>query len=212
MPQPAFAARYGAEPGEIEKVVAFALGHGLRVDETNAARRTVVVSGTVGQFNKAFNVTLHDYEHQVRRSPRSAPQIEAYRGYDGFIHVPNDLAEIIVGVFGLDNRRITKRTAADPPSTSPIPMSTMPGLYDFPSNLPAGQTIAIFSEEGVLASDITANSVPAHPRCSAFRWTHRTMVSPTSKRRRTYSSQPRWRPVRRSLSISPPTRSRAGSI
>ena len=163
MPQPAFAARYGAEAGEIEKVAAFVRGHGLTVDETNAARRIVVVSGTVGQFNRAFNVTLHNYEHEVQRSPRAARHTEAYRGYDGFIHVPAELAEIIVGVFGLDNRRITKRNAADPPSTNPIPMSSMRGLYDFPSNLAAGQTIAIFSEEGFLASDITANFGPSPP-------------------------------------------------
>ena len=33
----------------------------------------------------------------------------------------------------------------------------MTGLYDFPSNLAAGQTIAIFSEAGYLTSDIAAN-------------------------------------------------------
>lgn len=42
-----FAARYGADPGDIERVAAFARSHGLTVDEINAARRTVVVAGTV---------------------------------------------------------------------------------------------------------------------------------------------------------------------
>jgi kumamolisin len=153
----AFSGRFGAAPEEIEKVAAFARAHGLTVDEVHAARRTVGVSGTVGQFNRAFNVVLRNYEHEFRRSPRSAPQIEAYHGYDGFIHVPAELADIVVGVFGLDNRRITKRNAADPPNTNPIPMSSMPGLYNFPPNLAAGQTIAIFSEAGFITSDITAN-------------------------------------------------------
>jgi kumamolisin len=169
MPEPAFAARYGAESAEIEKVAAFVLGHGLTVDETHAARRTVVVSGTVAQFNRAFHVVLHNYEHEVQRSPRSGRQTERYRSYDGFIHVPADLAEIIVGVFGLDNRRITKRNLADPPSTNPIPISTVLSLYGFPPNLAAGQTIAIFSlpfgpDAGYLASDIAANGlVPPIP-------------------------------------------------
>ena len=157
MSQSAFAARYGAEPAEIERVAAFARDHGLAVEETNAARRTVAVSGTVGQFNEAFNVTLENYEHEVRRSPRSEPETETYRSYDGSIQVPAELADVIVGVFGLDNRRITKRNAADPPNTNPVPIGTMPGLYEFPPNLAAGQTIAIFSEGGFLASDITAN-------------------------------------------------------
>ena len=82
MSQSAFAARYGAEPAEIERVAAFARDHGLAVEETNAARRTVAVSGTVGQFNEAFNVTLENYEHEVRRSPRSEPETETYRSYD----------------------------------------------------------------------------------------------------------------------------------
>lgn len=157
MSESEFAARFGADAGEIDKVVAFVRSHGLTVDETHAARRTVSVSGTVGQFNRAFHVELHNYEHQVQRSRRSAPHTEAYHGYEGFIHVPVDLAEIIVGVFGLDNRRITKRNAADPPGTNPVAMNAMRGLYDFPPNLAAGQTIAILSEAGFIASDITAN-------------------------------------------------------
>src|ERR1700733_1569424 len=155
--EPAFAARYGADPAEIEKVADFARGHGLTVDQIHAARRTVVVSGTVAQFNEAFNVSLHNYEHEVQRSPRTGRVTERYRGYDGFIHVPADLLDVIIGVFGLDNRRITKRNLADPPNTNPIPIATVLSLYDFPSNLAAGQTIAIFSEGGFLAGDITAN-------------------------------------------------------
>jgi len=155
--EPEFAARYGADPAEIERVAAFAGSHGLSVDETNAARRTVVVSGTVAQFNRAFNVTLQKYEHEVARPPRSGRQTETYRGYDGFIHVPSDLAGVVIGAFGLDDRRITKRNAADPPGTSPIPIGNATTLYDFPPNLAAGQTIAIFSEGGYLTSDIIAN-------------------------------------------------------
>jgi hypothetical protein len=60
-------------------------------------------------------------------------------------------------VFGLDNRRITKRNLGDPPSTNPIPVTAVPTLYNFPTNLAAGQTIAIFSENGYLASDIATN-------------------------------------------------------
>jgi kumamolisin len=160
--EPAFAARYGADPAEIEKVADFARGHGLTVDQTHAARRTVVVTGTVGEFNRAFDVTLHNYEHEVQHSPRSDRQTERYRSYAGFIHVPADLAEVIVGVFGLDNHRITKRGLADPPNTNPIPIATVTPLYDFPPNLAAGQTIAIFSEAGYLPSDIAAN-FPINP-------------------------------------------------
>ena len=157
-----FAARYGADPDEIEKVRAFARAQGLTVEETNAARRTVVVSGTVGQFSTAFEVKLQIYEHEVERSPRAGKKTESYRGRDGFIHVPADLVDVIIGVFGLDNRRITKRGLADPPNTNPIPITTVLPLYNFPPNLAAGQTIAIFSEAGYLPSDIATN-FPVNP-------------------------------------------------
>jgi kumamolisin len=163
--EPEFAARHGADPAEIEKVASFARGHGLTVDETHAARRTVVVSGTVAQFNQALGVTLHEYEHEVEHNPSSGRRTERYRSYDGFIHIPADLAEVIVGVFGLDNRNITKRNLADPPNTNPIPITTVLSLYGFPPNLAAGQTIAIFSLGppfgGYLATDIAANGLAA---------------------------------------------------
>ena len=152
-----FAHKYGADQSDIDKVTAFVTAHGLRVLETHLARRTVVVSGTVELFRRAFHVTLNDYEHQVARTRTGSPASERYRGRDGYIHVPAELAEIIVGVFGLDNRRITKRNIGDPPGTAPIPVKEVTELYDFPTNLAAGQSIAIFSEGGYLPSDISAN-------------------------------------------------------
>lgn len=152
-----FARTYGADQADIDKVTAFVTGQGLKVLETHPERRTMVVSGTVDQFSKALKVTLNNYEHQVERTRAGDPTTETYRGRDGFIHVPADLAQIIVGIFGLDNRRVTKRNMADPPATAPIPVKKVTNLYDFPSNLAAGQSIAIFSEGGYLASDISAN-------------------------------------------------------
>src|ERR1700677_3281018 len=51
----AFAAQYGASAEDLASVTAYAAGHGLKVEESNAARRTVVVSGTVQAINKAFS-------------------------------------------------------------------------------------------------------------------------------------------------------------
>ena len=42
-----FAQQFGAEPGDIAAVRRFAAAHGLVVVEDDAARRTVVLSGTV---------------------------------------------------------------------------------------------------------------------------------------------------------------------
>jgi hypothetical protein len=84
-----FAALHGAAPEDLQAVVDFAQSHGLEVVETNAARRVVQVSGTVAQVSEAFAVTLYRYEWQG----------ESYRGREGYIHLPNNLADITLGNF-----------------------------------------------------------------------------------------------------------------
>jgi kumamolisin len=132
-----FAKKYGAAEADIDQVTDFARAQGLTVVETHPARRMVVVSGTVAQFNEAFDVTLNYYEHEVVRGRDKRRHTETYRGRQGFIHVPENLADVIVGVFGLDNRRITKRNAGDPPGTTTITVQQAALLYDFPANLAA---------------------------------------------------------------------------
>ena len=156
MPSEEFAAKYGAAPADLEKVARFAKANELTVVETNAARRSVVVTGSVAQMSKAFAVRLDRYEHKIVRRRGEKPQTETYRGRDGVIHVPKALAEIIVGVFGLDNRRIIKRNAGDPPNTADLSTATIAQLYNFPTNSAAGQTIAILSEDGYKSSDISS--------------------------------------------------------
>src|SRR5271157_526681 len=157
MPEDEFASKYGAAPDDIDRVTKFANEHGLTVVESNAARRSVVVSGTVAQMSKAFAVTLGRYQHTVVRRLHEEPRTETYRGRDGFIYAPEGLAEVIIGVFGLDNRRITKSNGGDPPGTTFPPGLQVPQiaqLYNFPTNSAAKQTIAIFSEAGYQTPDI----------------------------------------------------------
>src|SRR5580698_516038 len=149
-----FAKKYGAHPGDLAKAEGFAKANGLAIVGANAARRTVVVSGTVEQFSHAFAVDLNQYEHEVITGRRGGRRTESYRGRSGFIHIPKDLDGVIVGVFGLDNRRISKRASADPPNTNTISLPTVTQLYDFPPNFAAGQTIAILSEDGYALSDL----------------------------------------------------------
>src|SRR5262249_3151197 len=75
----------------------------------------------------------------------------------------NDLADVIVGVFGLDNRTVARRNGNDPPGTAPLTTAQVTQLYNFPSNSAAGQTIGIISVNdgvanmgGYLASDISS--------------------------------------------------------
>lgn len=114
-----FAQRYGADPADLEKVRDFAANAGLTVEEMRPDRRTVVLSGTVAALSRAFSVELFEYDH-----PEGA-----FRGRVGPLLVPAHLADLVEGVFGLDNRRAAR------PSFQPVPPDA--GTFG-PDNIPPG--------------------------------------------------------------------------
>ena len=146
----AFAAQHGAQADDIAKVAAFAKAQNLVVVEFSAARRSVVLSGMASQMSAAFGVTLQQFEHESG----------SYRGRSGAITVPADLAGIVEGVFGLDNRpqahphfqhqqpegRGAVASRAVGASFSPPQLAK---LYQFPTGLDGtGQCIAIIELGG----------------------------------------------------------------
>jgi kumamolisin len=140
-----FVARYGAAQADLDRVVDFARSHGMTVKEADAARRTVIAAGTVAQMNRAFAVDLGRYESTE----------QSYRGRDGYVHVPEHLAAVIEGVFGLDNRRFGGHNSADPINTVGLTPPEVAALYNFPTGTAAGQTVGIIEVFGGYAlSDI----------------------------------------------------------
>ena len=89
-----YAARHGADPEDIERVEAFARAHGLVVVEASAARCSVFLSGTAAQFEAAFGTRIEHYESKGR----------TYRGRTGALTVPEAIADVVQGVFGIDDR------------------------------------------------------------------------------------------------------------
>lgn len=136
--------RYGADAGDMERVAAFARGHGLHVVEQSAARRSVLLSGTVRAAEAAFGVTLDDYEY---------PQ-GTYRGRTGPVSVPAALEGIVEGVFGLDDRRFARSHFSRRPAAASVPVTTftppaLAKLYGFPVGVDGtGQTIGIIELGG----------------------------------------------------------------
>jgi kumamolisin len=90
-----FAATYGANREDLAKIEAFAHEYNLTVIEASQARRSIVLSGTIAALSGAFSVYLANYEHSDGN----------FRGRTGPIYIPADLAGIVQGVFGFDNRR-----------------------------------------------------------------------------------------------------------
>jgi kumamolisin len=137
-----FARQFGADPADIEAVKKFANQHGLAVVQEDAARRTLILSGSVAQFNDAFGVDLQQFEHAGG----------SYRGRTGPVQVPAELKEIVEGVLGLDNRPQARphfrargpngnvHWRASSSSFTPLQLAS---LYDFPDGNGKGECIAL---------------------------------------------------------------------
>jgi kumamolisin len=134
-------------------VEAFAAGHGLQVIERDLARRTVRLHGTVARISQAFGVDLRRIE-----TPTAT-----FRGRVGAILLPEELADVVEGVFGLDNRpqaqtrhrvfRPGTARAAAPASYTPPQVAA---LYGFPAGDGAGQAIALIElGGGFVARDLS---------------------------------------------------------
>ena len=135
-------AAHGADAQDLAKVAEFAISHGLVVVESSAARRSVVLSGDAKSLSAAFGVTLQQFEHEAG----------TYRGRTGTISVPADLAGIVEGVFGLDNRpQAEPHFLRHDPSRGLMPRAAasftpvdLAKLYGFPAGLDgSGECIAI---------------------------------------------------------------------
>ena len=136
----------------------------MKVVKSHAGRRTVEVEGTASQFSKAFGVAFAHYQAPARperREKKLPARIKTYRGRDGFVHVPKELSEIILGVFGLDNRPVSHRAnnPGDPDMVNPITVQQATSLYNFP--LPgaaiSGQTIGIIAPHNGYGGDLQSD-------------------------------------------------------
>lgn len=140
-----FAERYGADPADAERVEQFAGENDLTVIETDLGRRSVSLSGTVANISEAFATQM-----SVFQSPEGF-----FRGRTGLLYVPSDLAPLVVGVFGLDERpqakpHIRRLTAAIPKATNiSFTPPAVAKLYGYPAGATgSGQTIGIIELGG----------------------------------------------------------------
>jgi kumamolisin len=141
------AEQFGALPADLEKVAEYAKSEGLTVDSTDVATRTVTVTGTLAQTQKAFDAQVSQY-HEAGRS---------YRARKGTLNVPNSLAGVVEGIFGFDQReqahthyrhrhvgpaRKARKASASEAQLSYSPL-VVAQAYSYPSANGAGQTIGI---------------------------------------------------------------------
>jgi kumamolisin len=139
---------HAADPSAIKLVKAFAKEFNLKVEEdpTQAARRTIQLTGTISDIQKAFGVSLDQ---------KKIGGVE-YRVREGSIHIPASLTGVVEAVLGLDNRpqaqphfRVRKRrsSAATAPTSYTPPQVAQ--AYNWPANATGtGQTIGIIEMGG----------------------------------------------------------------
>jgi kumamolisin len=145
-----FERQFGATKADLAVVEKFAAANSLAVVQEHAGRRTVVLSGTVAQFNAAFGVELQRFEHPGG----------SYRGRVGAVSLPAELQGVVEAVLGLDNRPAAKpHFRSRPPrgnvnwradarqSTSFTPLQ-LAELYGFPGGTGKGQCVAIIELGG----------------------------------------------------------------
>jgi kumamolisin len=149
------ASRYGADPNDLDAVAKALAAFGLTVLSKSAAAHAVKVAGPVSAMEQAFGTQLFRVKHND----------VLYRGRVGEVYLPQELAGIVTGVFGLDSRPMIKRRKPlqlqanhliPPADQRPwfLPQE-LADAYQFPAGDGAGQTIGILEFGGhYIASDL----------------------------------------------------------
>lgn len=88
--------RKEAQAENIAAVTAFATQAGLEIVETDAARRLIKLRGPASVLEAAFGTELHQYERDG----------VSYRGREGTLSLPGELASAVLAVLGLDTTPI----------------------------------------------------------------------------------------------------------
>ncbi len=178
-----YAASHSASPDDILLVERFALDYNLLILEADAVRRVVRLSGSAEAINAAFETQLQNYNYQG----------STYRARTGTLTIPAQLASVVTGVFGIDNRpqaysRRIKASATPSASYTPPQLAQ---LYDFPKQgNGSGQTIGIIElGGGYRPEDLTTYFGQLRDSCANSSERLRRWWSECSH----YSHQCRWR-------------------
>ena len=137
--------KYAASLADAEKVEAFAHSYGLSTVIVDLDRRSVILKGTVGDFETAFNTSVQE--------------VNNFMALTSQIQIPPSLSDIITGVFGMDGRPIARpmfqvaksegKIISTKASTQSFTADKLAAIYGFPSDATGkGQCIGIIELGG----------------------------------------------------------------
>lgn len=146
-----FAHMFSPDQATVKKVVAYLHAQNLTVKAVSSNNTLISTSGTVAAIEKAFAVTLNNYNLNGRTvyAPASEPS------------VPNDLAGVLLNISGLDDvaryRPILRLGHTDSSDKGYTP-DNIRTAYDIGSLIHAsngaGQTVALFELDGYNSNDV----------------------------------------------------------
>jgi kumamolisin len=132
--------RASEHASDVQALRDFAAQHGLTVEAVEPARRLVKLTGPAAQIQSAFGVGLSSYEIGGR----------SFRSHSGAVRLPDNLADRVEAVLGLDTRPIAQPRLKLAPQalTSHLP-NQVGALYGFPKDVNGrGQCIALIELGG----------------------------------------------------------------
>jgi kumamolisin len=147
-----YAEQYGSAKEDADRVSEVLTRFGLKIEEVSLPTWSMRVSGTVAAMEAAFQPRLGVYHSREQGE---------FRGREGSLKLPIELAGIVTGVFGLDERRVARRrsdTATAMP-LAPLGPADLATRYHFPQGDGSHQTIAIAEfGGGYFGDDLSAYS------------------------------------------------------
>lgn len=124
-----YKSKHGSQKADIDLITEFAHQTGLAVKVINESQRTIELRGSIAHFENAFQCELEKY---------TTVDGKIFRGRSGPVKIPAELENVVLGVFGLDDRPLaTPKFQLFKPSTSKeLTSSFFPNqladLYNFP--------------------------------------------------------------------------------
>jgi kumamolisin len=142
-----FAAKYGADPADLDLVTQTLSSLGVAIVEADAASRRIRISGPASLLGQIFGTEIE----QVSSSNPVGGRIE-HRHRSGGLSVPGAISGVVTAILGLDDRPQTvprfqiARSMALTTSYTPIELGK---IYNFPEGTDgSGQSIAIIELGG----------------------------------------------------------------
>jgi len=147
IPRDEFVRRYGADPADVDAVVAEARAAGAEVLSVDPGERRVRIRATASVVRELFGADLQNVSHE-----HSDGATSTFRQRTGSLSVPEGMHERVVAVLGLDDRpQATAHFVAVPAASAAVSYTPVQvgAVYDFPAGTDgSGRTIAIIELGG----------------------------------------------------------------